>query len=260
MSNTYLIWSLVAILFTFSAMLGAASVNDKNLVYSLSIAIIPMIASSLYFGFASPAEKRTSYPEWDNSTSNVAVDAGTSLWRDTPDSNRRPPWASVVGKDETIQRLTANWIEDTVLKGGTEKSATSTADDGIAAILVRNNSGISKPLPIMDFFKKLNDDMVLGWLRAKDYVDYREKVINDTINSLTNVVYANQAKLDNLQSTFNRDAVRYGQPGRIDFISPENNGGPIAIDNSSTGDWTLKAKGGPRGRMEAAVLKITKVF
>jgi len=188
MNLTYLIVSLVIGLISFYLTNYGSKINNKQLVYGGFIAIIVSIVAVLYFSFASRAEERTNYPGWSETTLSAAVPSTTDLWTATSiGSNKKPSYLgpSLTNNVETSQKdLVAAWIESKV-DTGTPSSFTSQRDDAIASILVRDAKGDDRELPIMDFFQKIHEDMVLGYLRAQDYT--MEKVIDSTVAAATSL-------------------------------------------------------------------------
>jgi hypothetical protein len=187
--NLYLIISLVIGLVYFYLTNYGSKINNNQLFYGGFIAIIASIVASLYFGFASRTEERTNYPGWLQTTLDAAVPSTADLWTATSTgSNKKPSYLgpSSTNNVETSQKdLVAAWIESKV-DTGTPSSFTSQRDDAITSILVRDAKGDDRELPIMDFFQKIHEDMVLGYLRAQDYTI--EKVAESTVAAASSLL------------------------------------------------------------------------
>ena len=171
--NVYFIISLIICLISLYFINYGSKMNNNQLVYGGFIAIIASIVAAIYFGCASSTEKRTIYPGWDESTDSALVPGTGPLWTSSASgSNKKPNYlgdgpAYDVG--QTQRQLTSTWIESKVNSGGTSDSWTSMKSNAITSILVRDANGDDRELPIMDFFKKIHEDIQLGFARATDY-------------------------------------------------------------------------------------------
>lgn len=164
-----------------------------KLQYGLIFLVVAIFSTVIYLFVFKSTESRTKYPDWNQSTEDAwepqnaasAVAAGAvgsttyntaraaELWTTTSQgSNLKTAWAGTTDTKTTTQAdMTKNWINRTVAAGITANSITSSGTNGIKSILVRKNDGLTAELPIMEFFKKLHEDMMLGFQRAKDYAD-----------------------------------------------------------------------------------------
>ncbi len=164
-----------------------------KLQYGLIFLVVTIFSTVIYLFVFKSTESRTKYPDWNQSTedawepkdaaSSVAAGAvgsttyntarAAELWTTTSQgSNLKTAWAGTTDTKTTTQAdMTKNWINRTVAAGITADSITSSGTNGIKSILVRKNDGLTAELPIMEFFKKLHEDMMLGYQRAKDYAD-----------------------------------------------------------------------------------------
>ena len=174
--NVYFIISLIICLISLYFINYGSKMNNNQLVYGGFIAIIASIVAAIYFGCASSTDKRTNYPGWDQTTDSALVPGTGPLWTTgASGSNIRPIYLGdgpSYGTDKTQRQLTALWIDTLVAGGGNANSWTSMNDDAITSIVVRNASGVDKEFPIMDFFKKIHEDIKLGFTRAQEYADY----------------------------------------------------------------------------------------
>ena len=185
MNLTYFIISLVMFLIFLYLTNYVAKTNNKELFYIGIVFMITSIAAAVYCASTNPTDQRTNYPGWEQSTQDVGYPSTVDLWTAASGSNRKPPWVGPLDLVTTSQKdLTKRWIQRTV---GTldENSVTSADEMGIKSILVRRNDGTTADLPIMDFFKKLHDDMVLGFDRAKDYVDQGISSVSNDLASVS---------------------------------------------------------------------------
>jgi hypothetical protein len=122
--------------------------------------------------------------------------------------------------------MTKNWINRTVAAGITADSITSSGTNGIKSILVRKNDGLTAELPIMEFFKKLHEDMMIGYQRAKDYAD---KVSADILISHPNILTKGQN-------------IRLGLQEATQYKLTHNGSGTAAIENAAGNagqQWTV---------------------
>ena len=164
-----------------------------KLQYGLIFSVIAIFSTLIYLFVFKSTESRTKYPDWNQSAEDAwepkdaaaATAAGAvgsttyntaraaELWTTTSQgSNLKTAWAGTTDTKATTQLdMTKNWINRTVAAGITADSITSSGTNGIKSILVRKNDGLTAELPIMEFFKKLHEDMMLGYQRAKDYAD-----------------------------------------------------------------------------------------
>jgi hypothetical protein len=162
-----------------------------KLQYVLIFFAVALFSTITYLLVFKSTEGRTKYPGWTETTTsawfedNAAQTAGltqaqkdalpaANIWAaGKSNSDKKYEWTTDAdSKTDTQRVLTERWIERTVDQAISSTSITSqSATKGVKSILVRKLDGTTAELPIMDFFKKLHEDMVLGWQRAKDYAD-----------------------------------------------------------------------------------------
>jgi hypothetical protein len=214
-----------------------------NLTYLIiSLVIIVSIIAILYL--STPAENRTDYPDWNESTKSAQVGTG-ALWQsDSKGSDKKPEYLKFIDSeffdsDRTQRELTVAWIENKVNAGGPD-SQTSQGTSGISSILVKDINGNEKELPIMDFFEKIHGDIYTGWLRAKDYINYElnqlhinlDDKIDDNARQLVTWTMEETGRLD-------REKLTAGREHYLKF--PVAGGDGIQVDPSR---WLKATAGG----------------
>ena len=214
-----------------------------KLQYGLIFSVVAILSTLIYLFVFKSSESRTKYPDWNQTTedaweprdavaSTAAGLAGSTtynaartadLWTTTSQgSNLKPIWAGTTDTKATTQLdMTKNWINRTVDAGITADSITSSGTKGIKSILVRQNDGLTAELPIMEFFKKLHDDMRIGYQRAKDYAD---KVSADILISHPSIVTRGQGIRLQLQNHPNYKLSDNGKGGAAIHYAPGASG------------------------------------
>jgi hypothetical protein len=140
-----------------------------NLI-AIAMAVVSLVGGG-YFAYVSTTSERTIPVEWDAAigTSVVSPLTASNLWDSTStNSLAKPNWIPNGSLATASQKtLTENWIRSIVGTPG----AAGTAPTDIKSILVRRVNGSVAELPIMDVFRKIFDDDILTFRRAKDYTD-----------------------------------------------------------------------------------------
>ena len=217
-----------------------------NLTYLIiSLVIIVSIIAILYL--STPAENRTNYPDWNESTKSAQV-GNKPLWQsDSKGSDKKPEYlkfieSEFVDSDRTQRELTVAWIENKVNAGGPD-SQTSQGTSGISSILVKDINGNEKELPIMDFFEKIHGDIYTGWLRAKDYII--DELSQLHIN-LDDKIDSNRKELLDLTTSeirrLDKQKISINEVLHMKF--PLNN---QTLNIQRGGDWFMKAASGGLG-------------
>jgi hypothetical protein len=192
MNLTYLIISLAVFLISggFIWYGSSSRKTDTNLLYGGFAVMIAALVAAIYYAIT--PEARTSVPGFlqvDGQSVNYFANsnASTPSYTTVYDSNavgsdKIPDWMLTSSTMTSADRTTAatsdqktlinSWLIRTV-GAAIPDNLKPTSDTDIRSILVRRKNGLTAEIPIMQFFKKLHDDSILAFDRAKDYTDWR---------------------------------------------------------------------------------------
>jgi hypothetical protein len=244
MNLTYLIISLAVFLISGGFIwYGSSRKTDTNLLYGGFAVMIAALVAAIYYAIT--PEARTSVPPFLQATgvsgnysanNNASSPAYTTAYDpNAVGSDIMPDWMLTSSSMTPAERTTASstnqktlinlWL-NRIVGAAVPVDLRPTSDTDIRSILVRRKNGTTAEIPIMQFFKKLNDDAILAYDRAKDYTDWR--------------LAGGQG-----QSTFTDNVVRYGGSAQLALTDGPSNklghdGRGDAVLVGTTQYWTLQ--------------------
>jgi hypothetical protein len=238
MNLTYLIISLAVFLISggFIWYGSSSRKTDTNLLYGGFAVMIAALVAAIYYAIT--PEARTSVPGFlqvsgqsgnYSANSNASSPTYTTVYDpNAVGSDKIPDWMLTSPTMTPAERTAAassdqktlinSWLNRTV-GAAIPDNLKPTSDTDIRSILVRRKNGTTAEIPIMQFFRKLNDDAILAYDRAKDYTDWR--------------LAGGQG-----QTTFTDNVVRYGGGIRLGLADntayklTHNGAGTAALQNA----------------------------